>query len=181
MHQVSIDGREFAVHRNPRKCADVQVSEHGTVVLRLTCNPDAPLSDLEGVLKEYVEDDALPTPEEAKSWGPAEEELWHPSMGKSRPDGSIELAVTVSFETYVTDHGVHRFIESSWWTETDEDLGFEEGGSEDHESLPDQVICFLGNELTEGQRYVLLLNIDGRGQSQTHFCYSRKHWPPVDL
>ncbi len=58
-------------------------------------------------------------------------------------------------------------------------LGFEEGSGEDG-TLADQVICFVGNELIEGQSYWLLLDKDGPcsgGQSRARFAYSRKHWP----
>ena len=180
---LELGSRKFTIQRNSRKRAVLEVREAGVVVLRVISNPDAPLTDIEPTIHEFIADEALPTPEEAKPWGPAEDKLWRPSEGRKLPDGSLELSVTVAFDNYVTDHGVHRCVERSWWTETDEDLGIEEGSDDDHHALADQVICFIGDELIEGQHYVLLLNVDGpysSGQSHTHFCYSRKHWPPMD-
>lgn len=152
-------------------------------MLRVVCSPDAPLSGVEATLQEFIVDEALPTPEEAKSWGPAEEEIWRPSTGRKLPNGSIEIAVTATFLNVVTDHGVHLCADRSWWTETGEEIGLLEGSDDDHQIVADQVICFIGDELIEGQRYELLLNVSGpysSGQSSTHFVYSQRLWPPIE-
>jgi hypothetical protein len=81
---------------------------------------------------------------------------------------------------------VHWSIDDAWWTGSKEPLGFEgpwlsgEPVSEIDE-IADALICFLGDELTEGQRYVLTMRLDSGGSTNVHFVYSRKTWPPSDL